>query len=544
MNLAIGVILKAVDKVTGTVTGITASVTRAQTVINQHQGVIKRSMADLKKFGHEAAQAIKTVAVVAGMAGGALFALAKSTADYGDSVNDTSGYLGISTKALQEYYYIGKLTGVKMEDMNKALSKLTVNLGKADDSKGLQQTFAELGLSLAEIKSAGPDRSLDVIANAVAKITDPTKRAAIAVELFGKSGIKMVNVLAQGGDGLDALREEANKTGFVMSSEAIQSAAAFDDSMQRMTATMEGMRNRLGGAILPKMTVAMEKFSVFIQQNGDKIAAAFGQILGIVESLLPVLMGAVNIISAGFNSGVIPAILLGVGVFMALSKAVAIYNAVMGIVQVVQLAAAASGSVFNAVMAMNPVGLVIAAIAALIAIGFLLVKNWDSISKFFIGIFTNIRDFFVNLWTGITSFFAGVWEKWGNYIALAITVFMPFLGIPLLIIKNWSKIVEFLAAVWGNITAVFDSAVKGILSILPDWLVDFFTGGDKKEIKVSTGENVPTGSKNANGMYNKTTTEKTQVSVRFENPPAGTQLKTGKMSNNLDLSMGYGNVAY
>lgn len=64
---------------------------------------------------------------------------------------------------------------------------------------------------------------------------------------------------------------------------------------------------------------------------------------------------------------------------------------------------------FGAVLAFltSPIGLVILAIMALVAVGYVLWQNWDSICAFFVGIW---QDYVLPFFSGLSDWFAGLWE--------------------------------------------------------------------------------------------------------------------------------------
>jgi len=103
----------------------------------------------------------------------------------------------------------------------------------------------------------------------------------------------------------------------------------------------------------------------------------------------------------------------------------------------------------NKAMLANPIGLIIAAIAAVIAIVVLLVKNWDTVKEAAArvweavkDVFSKILEFIKSVWESIKAAFAAAWE----------------------FIKGvFSAVGEFFAGVWGAITGVF-SAVTGWFS--------------------------------------------------------------------------------
>lgn len=107
--------------------------------------------------------------------------------------------------------------------------------------------------------------------------------------------------------------------------------------------------------------------------------------------------------------------------------------------------------------------LIAAAVAAVAALAFLVVKNWGPISAWF-----------KNLWSGIVGAFnsakaaigkvvnaiGGFFKQWGPMI---LTFIAPVIGIPLLIIQHWSQIKSFFQNLWNGIQSVFKAAVAPIV---------------------------------------------------------------------------------
>ena len=73
--------------------------------------------------------------------------------------------------------------------------------------------------------------------------------------------------------------------------------------------------------------------------------------------------------------------------------------------------AAASMEIFDFILSANPIGLVIALIAGLIAVGYELYKNWDVISAQFHKIFGSLANWFESTWQGVYDWFAGIFDK-------------------------------------------------------------------------------------------------------------------------------------
>lgn len=139
--------------------------------------------------------------------------------------------------------------------------------------------------------------------------------------------------------------------------------------------------------------------------------------------------------------------------------------ALPGIIALYKLLAAAAAALGISVAALGGwVALIIAAIIALIGIGVLLILNWETVKAKTIEIWEGIRFFFWGFWLTLTDIFKKHWD-----IILAILV--PFIGIPILIARNWGTIVDFFKGIWEKITGFFETGINWIIDKI-NWLID------------------------------------------------------------------------
>lgn len=123
----------------------------------------------------------------------------------------------------------------------------------------------------------------------------------------------------------------------------------------------------------------------------------------------------------------------------------------------------ALGGAFMALL--GPVGLIIAGVAALIAIGVLVWKNWDTIKAKAIEIWNGIANFFVGIWEWIVGIFREHWD-------LILAILFPAVGIPILIARNWGEIVEAVRGILNRVVGVF----SGIWETAKQWGVNLVKG--------------------------------------------------------------------
>lgn len=176
----------------------------------------------------------------------------------------------------------------------------------------------------------------------------------------------------------------------------------------------------------------------------------------------------------------------------AIAKIIAVIIGVVAAVKTVIAVVRTVTSVVKGVSAVisfvsSPVGLVILAIMALIAVGILLYKNWDKIKAFAIRIWTAIKDFFVNIFTSIGNFFTSIWEGISTFFSsvwngIKETVSGAVSAVWETISAVFSTIWEFISGVatniWTAITTAFTNILSGItgtIGNIKDSIVTGFT---------------------------------------------------------------------
>jgi hypothetical protein len=151
-------------------------------------------------------------------------------------LKDAAEVIGITTDALQELQYAAQLSGVSADVLQGSLQKLTKNLGDAAmGGTSAKKSLDELGLSGSELSTIPLDQALSRIADKLAAVENPAQRATLATDLFGKSGLAMVNMLADGSAGLEAMAAEAQSLGVVINRDVIYNAAEAADKLDAMS---------------------------------------------------------------------------------------------------------------------------------------------------------------------------------------------------------------------------------------------------------------------------------------------------------------------
>ncbi len=163
---------------------------------------------------------------------------------------------------------------------------------------------------------------------------------------------------------------------------------------------------------------------------------------------------------------------------------------IMGI-KLAQEAWTVAQAAFNVVMDANLIGLVCLAIAALIAIVVVIVKNWGPISEFFKKVwgaiqsafetainfikgivetvFNAVKGFIEAVWNGIKGFFETIWNAIVTVVETYINVYKTILE------TAWNVIKTVVETVWDAIKGVFETVFNAIKTVITTYINTYRT---------------------------------------------------------------------
>ena len=314
-------------------------------------------------------EAIKTgiKAVASGIReiGQALADTVKDSAAYADNILTLSTNTGIAAETLQEYQYMAELTDTSLETITGSMAKLIRNMQNAKNGTGnAAAAFAAMGVSVTDANGELRDNEevFTEVIDKLGKMSNETQRDAYAMDIFGKSAQDLNSLIAVGKDGIAAFAKEAHDMGYVLDEETLSSLVAVDDALVRLDNFMTMIKNTIGAALAPAVTELADELqawarSVDWEQVGQDVAEVGGAIKDFVMFVLE-------------NGPEILTVISGVGAGFATWKVVGLITSVVGAIKGF-IGAAEGASIaqaaLNAVMAANPIGIVVTAIAALVA---------------------------------------------------------------------------------------------------------------------------------------------------------------------------------
>lgn len=289
----------------------------------------------------------------------------KDSAAYADNILTLATNTGIAAETLQEYQYMAELTDTSLETITGSMAKLIRNMQNAKNGTGnAAAAFAAMGVSVTDANGELRDNEevFTEVIDKLGKMSNETQRDAYAMDIFGKSAQDLNSLIAVGKDGIAAFAKEAHDMGYVLDEETLSSLGAVDDALVRLDNFMTMIKNTIGAALAPAVTELADELqewaqSVDWEQVGQDVAEVGGAIKDFVMFVLE-------------NGSEILTVISGVGAGFATWKVVglitSIVGAIKGFIGAAEGASAAQAAL-NLVMSANPIGIVVTAIAALVA---------------------------------------------------------------------------------------------------------------------------------------------------------------------------------
>lgn len=380
-------------------------------------------------------------------------------------------------------------TGVSLRDLQLMESNNSKGFKELADSLGLTKTelsgymknvdqmnnyAATAGVSVEEFRRAYGEDAVGALSLFIQGLNNTEQNGKSAVEILNDMGITEVRLsnavlaMASSGDLMTSAIETANNAwgeNTALTAEAEKRYNTTESKIVQLKNTVSELAVKLGNILLPileKIIGAVSKFVEWLTNLSPATQTVILIITGLVASLAPLLITVGKVItSVGTIMTIVPKI---VGLFNVVK------TAMIGL---------------NAVMMANPIALIIAAVAALIAIFVTLYNKCEWFRNGVNAVFEGIKnaviaviDWFKSLPEKIKSFFNGIIEfVKNNWQSLLLLLVNPFAGAFKLLYEKCDgfrnfvntfvqKIVEFFKSIPEKLAPIFEF-VQNIFNKLP-----------------------------------------------------------------------------
>ena len=335
-----------------------------------------------------------------------------------DTISKNARLVGMNVAEYQKLGYAFERQGVSTENMYASLKRFNIVLGDLKNGQGslAKQLSVTNPKLLAQIKGAKTTSEAFLLAtDAIKSQGDASLKSSMAIDFFGRSGAELNKVFEAGSEGLYTLMSEQEQYG-TLTDEQGKGAESFVDSLTKLQTAFKSMSNMLLAQLMPILTSLFESFASSSQK--------FKPVISMLVSMLAIFIK------------VIPYVVIFYTVFSVSNKIMllhAAYNkladkSLLNLLKSTKIFTIVQ-SIFNAVMAGNPLFWIPLAIAAAVVAVILIIKYFDKIvialkkvgqtiayvfsGQWFKGFFTAIKNFVLHPIDSILQGFKKLWN-WIN----------------------------------------------------------------------------------------------------------------------------------
>ena len=362
-----------------------------------------------------------------------------------------AGALGFSAEDTAEAIGLMANAGIKGSQAGTALRTIMNNLTGDIELSG--QALGDV-----TIKTTNADGSMrnlsDILADcrgAFSQLTE-SEQAQAAEALVGKNAMSGFLALMNAGES---------------DIEKLSSAIANCDG------TAESMANTMQDNLEGQLTILKSQLEELAISFGEMLMPAIRSIVSWVQKLVDWLNSMDEgtrkvIITIALVAAAIGPVLIIIGKIMsAVGTVMTIIPKLAGVINTVKTAFAA----LNTTMLANPIVLIIAAIAALVAAFIYLWNTNEDFRQFWINLWENVKEVAITVWNAIKDFFVSVWEAISGTFTTVVTAIRDFLSSAWEGIKNTvSTVMEaiktVISTVWNAIKTVFETVFNVIKTVV------------------------------------------------------------------------------
>lgn len=169
-----------------------------------------------------------------------------------DNLGKSARWFGITVQGLTQLEHAAALSGLSLEDVSASLRYMGRNIADASQDSGqAQDAIRMLGLDAKEFVKLLPEEQLLQIADGFAQISNASFRSSVVMDLFGRSGSKMIPLLEGGSRAIISMADDANKLGLTLSSVDSFQIEYANDAIFRMQSLWTGIKRTLAVELSP-----------------------------------------------------------------------------------------------------------------------------------------------------------------------------------------------------------------------------------------------------------------------------------------------------
>lgn len=263
----------------------------------------------------------------------------------GDELEKMSRRTGLTVEALSELGFAAEQSGAGLGTLEKGVRAMQRGINDLERGLSTQvDAFGALGLAIDDLRGLSPEEQFKLIAEELSKIEDPSRRAALALQIFGRAGAALLPLMEDGARGIEALQEEASRLGLTISTQTAKDAARLTDAFNIVRRVLRITAITIGAALAPALEAITKRVTRIAVVTNDWIKRNREAVVTAAKIALAVVALGAALVALGLLLSLVA------GAFGGLAAIITTVSAVFGVMT------AALGAL------LSPIGLVAAAV--------------------------------------------------------------------------------------------------------------------------------------------------------------------------------------
>lgn len=279
--------------------GLKQGKSEAESALSDFEKSIGASEGSMKKM----AAGIGMVAGAELAVGAAMMKLASDAGDFGNTIEEQSRALGMSTTEYQQWRHVATAAGADADAFTSSVRMMSTRMkDAADPTSEMGKTLKALGVEVtsANGKFKSTDAVLTDTISAINKLPAGFERNQASMEIFGRSWAEMAPILELNNDQITKLKGQAP----ILTEEEIAQEAEFHTQMALVNEQLEMLYIELGTQVIPiiqSFMPVLNELMPYIKGTIDVVGTLTNGFVSLAEAAMAAQSAVQGVVSGDFS---------------------------------------------------------------------------------------------------------------------------------------------------------------------------------------------------------------------------------------------------
>ena len=237
----------------------------------------EKTVAAVGKLGAALTAAVATGAL---MAGTALAAMIKHTAEAGVEISRLSKIANASTTDFQKYAIAASAAGISQEKFSDIMKDVNDKVGDFLSTGGgeLQDFFKtiapKVGVTAEQFKNLSGPAAMQLYVDTLQKANVSQAQMTFYMEAIANDATALIPMFQNGGKAISEMADISEKLGLILDQKTIRAAQELETTGWLVNSSMQGLRTQIAAGLMPTISDLTGEFTTFAAKGIDVTAVS------------------------------------------------------------------------------------------------------------------------------------------------------------------------------------------------------------------------------------------------------------------------------